>query len=199
MKDSRDEQTRSEEYVAKAKALDRDGLKELWAAIKAETTPGWPDGKALEYMVLRAFEEEGALIEWPYDVRWPYRQNENSKGTVKVEQIDGAVYVEHIACIIECKDSGEVDHEPIYKLRSQLIRRPASTIGAIFTSGEYREVARLLSTFMFPQTVLLWTAEEIEACLERRNFCKALKLKYRKALSHGATDHNVSKLDAPKE
>ncbi|HRI71218.1 MAG TPA: hypothetical protein PK156_43595 [Polyangium sp.] len=132
-------------------------------------------------------------------MRWPYRQNEKNKGTVEIEQLDGAVYVDHIACLVECKDQTGNDIAPIYKLRGQLLRRPATTIGAIFTSGEYTEVTRLLSGFMFPQTILLWTPEEIETCLEHGRFSDGLLLKYQKAISHGTTDYNVSQIWNDKE
>jgi hypothetical protein len=48
---------------------------------------------------------------------------------------------------------------------------------------------------MFPQTILLWDAEEIEACLKRGNFAKGLRLKFDKAISHGTTDYNIRDMD----
>jgi hypothetical protein len=81
------------------------------------TSTFWDEGKALEYLVLRAFQLDGAEVAWPYTVKVKDRI---------VEQIDGVMYVDSLACLIECKDtSQEVNIEAIAKLRNQLLRRPA--------------------------------------------------------------------------
>jgi hypothetical protein len=38
-------------------------------SIEAGNTSGWAPGKAFEYLVLRAFQLEGAEVRWPYSVR----------------------------------------------------------------------------------------------------------------------------------
>ena len=75
--------------------LSHRGLVMLWKQILARNTPGWDPGKALEYLVLRAFELERATVIWPYQIS-------SDLGTI--EQIDGVVYTDSISCIFECKD-----------------------------------------------------------------------------------------------
>lgn len=71
----------------------------MWQVLRsADNLTGWPPGKALEYLVLRAFQLGGAEVTWPYEVR---RRN------VVVEQVDGAVYVDGLTCLIEAKDHAE--------------------------------------------------------------------------------------------
>jgi hypothetical protein len=55
----------------------------------------------------------------------------------EVEQIDGVVYSDELACLVECKDeAGKVNFEPIAKLRNQLLRRPGAAIGMVFSRSE---------------------------------------------------------------
>ncbi len=70
-------------------------LIDLWEQIQTKETPDWDPGKALEYLVLRAFEIEGAAVTYPFSVRM---------GGAIVEQIDGAVYSDNLSCLVECKD-----------------------------------------------------------------------------------------------
>ena len=55
------------EYVRKISDYDSaDRLLDLWKAIEGRnTSPVWAAGKALEYLVLRAFQLEGATVRWP--------------------------------------------------------------------------------------------------------------------------------------
>ena len=80
-----------EENKNKIQTYDWDELETLWQEIQNKNTPDWATGKALEYFILRAFELEKAVVRYPYSVS-------------TVEQIDGVIYTENIACIIECKD-----------------------------------------------------------------------------------------------
>jgi hypothetical protein len=68
------------DYEKKIKTYQWPALQSLHAEIVARATPGWPAGKALEYLIVRAFELDGANVRWPYDTR--------IDGEV-VEQIDG--------------------------------------------------------------------------------------------------------------
>ena len=54
-----------------------------------------PPRSPLEYLVIRAFEVEGAPVTYPYTV---------FVGGTVVEQIDGAVYTDGLSCLVECKD-----------------------------------------------------------------------------------------------
>src|SRR5438046_170576 len=58
----------AEEYEARIKKLRWPGLQKLWESITRRDTPGWGAGKAFEYLILRAFELDGARVRWPYPV-----------------------------------------------------------------------------------------------------------------------------------
>ncbi|MEJ1937262.1 hypothetical protein WDZ92_44275, partial [Nostoc sp. NIES-2111] len=136
------------EYQARITSYNWDDLTILWSEIKTKNTSNfWDEGKALEYLVLREFQLDGAEVAWPYTVKVQDRI---------VEQIDGVVYVDSLACLIECKDtSKEVNIEAIAKLRNQLLRRPAATIVSIFSRSGFTEAKVTLTGFVAPQTILL--------------------------------------------
>jgi hypothetical protein len=48
------------DYQQRIAAYDRVQLLNLWAQIQAGETPDWAPGKAFKYLVMRAFELEGA-------------------------------------------------------------------------------------------------------------------------------------------
>ncbi len=97
-----------EEYEAQIQAMGWPELRALWNRIKVRGTPGWAPGKAFEYLVLRAFELNGA------DVRWPYTVFLHGQDEV-IEEIDGSVRVRGLYGLIECKD--EIKHESLYRGR----------------------------------------------------------------------------------
>jgi len=155
----------------------------LWQAIAAKDTPGWPLGRALEYLVLRAFALEGA------EVRWPFRVQDIGE---ELEQIDGVVYIEGLACLIECKDlTAKVNVEPIAKLRNQLLRRPGQTIGVLFSFSGFSEAAQVLARFTAPQTILLWPGPEIAYCLSNQFFRQGLLVKYRWCIEQAIPFYDV--------
>lgn len=116
------------------------GLRKLWKAIQAGTPPGWEEGEALEYLLIRAFEldpDEPATVRYPYEV---------SLFGEKVEEIDGAVHGPGLSCLVESKDWGKnVAILPIVKMRSQLLRRPAGTIGLLFSKTTFTKPAIYLA------------------------------------------------------
>ncbi|MFM5983876.1 MAG: restriction endonuclease, partial [Sphaerospermopsis kisseleviana] len=130
--------TSDAEYKARITSYNWDDLIKLWSEIKAKKTSNfWDAGKALEYLILRAFQLDGAEIAWPYIVKVQDKI---------VEQIDGVIYTDSLACLIECKDtSDEVNIEPIAKLRNQLLRRPASAIGSVFSRSGFTEATVTLT------------------------------------------------------
>lgn len=172
------------DYVVKIRQYDYPKLLQLWERVRrGDPIPGWSKGKMLEHMVLRAFELEQADVIWPYEVRYENRV---------VEQIDGAVYFEALACLVEAKDyEDDVDIEPIAKLRNQLSRRPASAIGLVFSRSGFTEPAKILTRYVIPQTVLLWEGSEITLAVEQRKMCAGLKLKFRYAVEYGLPDYNL--------
>ena len=180
------------QYQSRIATYTWEDLDALWAAILGQQTPDWESGKALEYLILRAFQLE--LVE----VRWPYRVRFQASGE-ELEQIDGVIYLGELACLVECKDYNNgggkkknINFEPIAKMRSQLMRRPAATIGSIFSSGGFTEPALTLANFTFPQTILLWNGEEIAFCLQTHTFNQALITKYRKCIEFGIHDYDVT-------
>lgn len=172
------------DYVAQiTRYQTHQALLALWQAIAAKDTPGWPPGRALEYLVLRAFQLEGA------EVRWPFRVEEEGE---EIEQIDGIVYTDGFACLVECKDvTPRVNIDPIAKLRNQLLRRPGATIGLLFSTSSFTEPAKMLARFIAPQTILLWQGKEIAYCLEQRAFRLGLQVKYRWCVEYAIPFYNL--------
>jgi len=165
-------------------------LRKLWSAIESEDTPGWEAGKALEYLVLRAFQLDGAEVTWPFSVRL-------ADDEVDTEQIDGVIYLDGLACLVECKDYRRpVNIEPIAKLRNQLLRRPASTLGIVFSRSGFTTPARLLAQYIYPQPILLWSGEEIRFALDRGQGAmrEGLRTKYRHCVEFGIPDFNIKTL-----
>lgn len=183
--------TAAVKYENIIKALPWDGLRFLWKNIEARNTPGWDAGKAFEYLVLRAFELDGAEVKWPYRVKLFGEE---------VEQVDGVIYSAGLACLVESKDFADnvnVDIAPIAKLRNQLLRRPASTIGLVFSRTGFTDPARHLSYFSLPQTILLWNGEEIKYALEKEAICELLTLKYRVCVEDGLPDYDIREREIP--
>jgi hypothetical protein len=165
------------------KYKDWESLDILWQNIVNKNTPEWQAGKALEYFVLRAFELNGADIRYPYQVKI---FNES------VEQIDGAIHHQHLSCLVECKDEKDkINIEPIAKLRNQLHRRPAGSIGCIFSVSSYTEPALILSRFAAPQAIILWEKDSIEFSLKNRSFCNSLTRKYQALIEEGDPNFNL--------
>lgn len=166
------------------------GLHRMWLKIKAgETLAGWPEGKAFEYMILRAFElDQQAEVEYPFPVEL--------LDVEVVEQIDGFIRIGRsgINALVESKDfSRNISISYIYKLRSQLARRPAGLIGCFFTKEDYTPSAKLLSHFLFPQTILLWSGNDIDFCFENAYFVKGLEEKFDFALKHGIPNLSLAR------
>ena len=173
------------DYERKIARYNHARLRRLWNLIEAGKTAddGWEAGKAFEYLVPRAFQIEGAEVRWPYDVKM---------GDRVVEQIDGAIYTDGLACLIECKDwMKKADIEPVAKIRSQLLRRPGGTIGIVFSRYGFTRPALTLARFTAPQSILLWTGEEIAFALEKRYMRKALLIKYHRCIEEGVPDYNI--------
>ncbi len=174
----------SVDYVAKVQALDRAGLLALWTQIGERKTPGWAKGKAFEHLVLRAFELEEAEVTWPYSVLL--------EGQI-VEQIDGLVRIGHISFLAESKDfDGDLNVEPLAKLRNQLLRRPVNVVGCVFSSSGSTAPAKTLAQYMSPQTMLLWHGAEVGFLLEKeQSFIQALHRKHHWLIRAGIPDYNI--------
>ena len=171
------------DYVDMISGLNHANLLDLWEQIEQGDTPDWPPGKAFEYLVLRAFELDGAVIRWPYPVKFEKEV---------VEQIDGAVHADGLSCLIESKHySSDLNVEPIAKLRNQLARRPAATIGVVFSYKGFTGPARQLAQYLAPQTILLWLGAEVKSALTNKKMVSGLRLKYKHAVEYGLPDYNL--------
>ncbi len=168
-------------YKQDAQKLTWDQLNSLWGHIRQGATPDWERGKALEHLVVRAFELSGLRVEYPYHV---------PPGGNPIEQIDGMVFLDNTPFLIECKDQDGVDVETIAKLRNQLLRRPPSTLGCVFITGEFTEPALILADFTVPHQITLWSHGDIESALSACDFKESLIRKYHHLCMYGMTDHS---------
>jgi hypothetical protein len=169
------------DYRARAARMQWTDLDALWGEIKKGVTPDWDDGKALEYLVPRAFQLSALEIEYSYDV---------PPGGKRIEEIDGLVYLDNIPFLLECKDKESSDITAIAKLRNQLLRRPDTTFGCVFVAGEFTEPALILADYSVPLRILLWSGGNIENGLRQRDFAAILREKYRQLCMYGFTDHS---------
>jgi hypothetical protein len=87
--------TTAKQYETIAQSLEWEDLRSLWADIEARQTPGWDAGKAFEYLIIRAFQLDGAEVKYPYSVRLFGEE---------LEQVDGVVYYSGLSCLVESKD-----------------------------------------------------------------------------------------------
>ena len=169
---------RDTDDLARIRRLGWAGLRDLWVRLERGPVAGWPPGRAFEYLVLRAFELDGATVREPFEV---------TLGDSIVEQIDGAVYAGGLSCLVEAKDSkAAVDVAVLAKLRTQLARRPAGTIGAVFSRAGFTQPAVVLAGYFAPQIVLLWSGSEVEKCLSQESIVATLIAKYRECVEEGA-------------
>ena len=175
------------EYKERIRSYGRIGLWRLWRKKQRNQVGNefWASGKLLEYIILRAFELEGAEVTYPYSV--------NLEGE-EVEQIDGAIKIESLYALIECKDYSQnpINIAPLAKLRNQLLRRHASIFGMFFSMSDYTSPAESLVQFMAPQMVILWTKEDIEYCMKHRCYIKCLRQKYKMAIEHCEYNYQYS-------
>ena len=190
----------AEDYQAKIESLGYKDLLKLWQNIRDGTVADWPSGKAFEYLILRAFQLEEADVTYPYIVQ--LRDIASQSGlpddNQTIEQIDGAIYCDGLNCLIEAKDQTKpVNVEPIAKMRNQLLRRHASTIGIVFSRSGFTAPASVLAQYLSPQMVLLWDGSEITYALEQKHMRQSLVKKYRVCIEKGTPDYD-SRLEEAK-
>ena len=165
------------DHVARIRAMGWYDLHALLARIRAGRTPGWPAGRAFEYLVLRAFELDGATVRWPFTV---------SMADETVEQIDGAVYAANLSCIVEAKDTtARVDVNALAKMWTQLARRPAATVGLVISRSGFTNAAITLAGYFAPQTVLLVAGWELERAMVPGGMTAMLVAKFRECVEEG--------------
>ncbi len=169
------------EYERKIQRMKWPKLKVLWSQIKADSTPEWDDGKALEYLVIRGFQLNGLEVEYPFDV---------PPGGKPVEQIDGAVFLGNLVFLIECKDKDKEDVAPISNMEHILMRRPPTTLGCVFVAGAFTGPAIFRAGSSGQHRLLLWQEEDIDDAMATCNFKEKLIEKYRILCLYGMHDHS---------
>jgi hypothetical protein len=175
---------KEEEYRERVSRLGIGDLRRMWEVLcSGDDLPGWHPGRALEYLVLRAFQLEGAEVTWPYDVR---------RNGVHLEQVDGAVYFDGLTCLIETKDQSEpIDFLAITRMKAKLMRRPRTVIGAVFGVGDFSRAALQLTESLPPPDVLLWRGRDIAWALQRRAMREGMRRKQRHAIEQGFADFDL--------
>ena len=144
---------------------------------------GWARGKAFEHIILRGFALEGAEVRWPFEVRYQGQA---------LEQIDGVIYSDGLACLIEAKDYSEpINVEAVAKMRNQLMRRPAGTFGIVFARSGFTEPAKALIRWNAPLNVLLWEYPELRQAIRDGAMRRALTTKYNFAIEQGIPDYSI--------
>ncbi len=112
-----------------------------------------------------------------------------------VEQIDGAVEAAGLHCLLECKDEKDrLSIAPLAKMRNQLLRRPAASVGLLFSTSGYTEPAQMLAGYMGGQTILLWQPDEIKLAVNRGRIIPLLAFKYRMCVEEGISDADASEI-----
>ncbi|MFY0526244.1 restriction endonuclease [Archangium gephyra] len=162
--------------------MGRAALIDLWKQLRdAQSLESWPPGKAFEYLILRAFQLEGAQVIWPYRGLW--------------EQVDGAIYVDGLSCLVECKHWREpVDFNPIAKFKVRVDRRPPAALGLMFSVSGFTEPALRESYAQPLRNVLLWHGRDISLAL-RGGMRAALGAKWRKAVEEAQVDYELKAED----
>lgn len=160
----------------------------MWSDVKLKKgIEGWKPGKAFEYLVVRAFQLDGADVRWPYTVKLGDVQVGDSAMTV--EQFDGAVYLGERMFLIESKDLADpVSIDAVAKMRLRVERRPPGTMGLLFSTSGFSTVAEMLAQFVSPLNVLFWTGEDLDAALDFEAggaMQRGLRLKLNWAMEHG--------------
>ena len=174
-----------EEMIERIKQKGSADLGAMLTALETENPQGWEPGKVFEYIILRSFDIGGARVIWPYSVYHEGKQ---------LEQIDGAIYLDDLRCLVEAKDRDQTEGiEPISKLRSQLLRRPATTMGLVFTTSQFSIPAKMLIRMMNPLNILLWDYRELHEAIAHNYICQALRTKFMFAVEWGMPDYDTRK------
>jgi hypothetical protein len=169
-------------------------LTQLWEEILADQAKDWAGGMALQYLIVRAFELEGAEVKYAFSVRKPTSHPQNNK---PMEEIDGVVYIDNgiLPVLIESKDKdSNVNNDPISKMGNQLSRRPKNVLGAVFSSKDFTPAVYDLADLAHTHKILLWNSDDIDYCLRTKTFVPGMIAKYHHAVETGQYDANLKTL-----
>jgi hypothetical protein len=184
---------KAEEYEQEIRKMGGQDLIHLWEDHGKDGFDDsfWKDGKVLEYVVLRAFEleieklnkeknENMGSVTYPYNVFYNVCDGYENP----IEQIDGAIHIDELYAIVECKDykDSKINVESLAKLRNQLARRHSNLFGIFFSATDFTAPAEILVGHMAPQLIILWSKEDLEFCLKNECFIPCLKEKYKMAV-----------------
>jgi hypothetical protein len=98
-------------------------------------------------------------------------------------------------CLLECKNEKDpLAIAPVAKMRNQLLRRPAASVGLIFSTSGYTQPAQVLAGYLGSQTILLWHPEEINLAVDNGRIIPLLEVKYRACVEDGIHDVNTAVL-----
>ena len=179
--------------VKKAESLGLIDVFQLWQDIKDGTVHDWNSGRALEYLIVRAFqldvEAETELLgtRWPFGVTYPQKIG-------NVEQIDGIAYLKFCNFIIESKDYNQpLDVEPLAKLRQRLEKRPPGTMGILFGKKGFTDPARIIAQFANPLNVLLMQSSDLNYAIkeDKIQLIYVVREMFRHAVELGLPDLGV--------
>jgi hypothetical protein len=171
-----------EEYARRVQGMGQAELLAFWGRVKQrERIEGWAPGRAFEFLLLRAFQLEGARVVWPY--------------LSAFEQIDGGIYVDGLACLVEAKDHAEpIGFDAIARLALRMQRRPPPAVGLLFSTSGFTWPALKAVTAHPIRNVLLWNDTDIALALNH-GVRSALRRKWRAAVESGALDQPLHKED----
>lgn len=166
----------------------------LWETVidPRQTRDGLSPQETFRHLIVRAFELEGA------EVRYPYQVSEDGERDA-LEHLDGVLYIEGHSCIVEsrCLSKGgvkarraNVSSGHISRFRSKLLNRPGYAVGSVFSATGFSPSALMQAQLSLPQTILLWSEEEIKECLYRQTFTKAFKIKNRRFFEQLIPDYD---------
>jgi hypothetical protein len=177
---------REERYIAKVRAMSLEDLLALWGQLLVPLQPeGWAPGKAMEYLLLRAFELWGAEVVWPYLGEW--------------DQMDGAVYSDGLLALVESKDwNRPVNAIALAQMRLRLEHRPPGhgVVGLVFGKRGFTDAAKREVLYNPGRNILLWGEDEISVAL-KHGMCAGLRTKWRYARERGDLKYELKRSDYP--
>jgi hypothetical protein len=109
-----------------------------------------------------------------------------------MEQIDGAIYVDGMSCLVESKHQrSPVEFGPIARFKARLDRRSPGVTGLMFSVSGFTNPA-LLEAYIHPlRNVLLWGARDITSALHQ-GMRAGLQAKWRHAVERAVPDFKLT-------
>lgn len=163
------------EYEREVSRLDWAGILKEWRA-KQEghiNAIKWAPGKALEYLVLRAFDLERNRRSDVQDVKYPFHKNTEGK---QEQQIDGYIRTLRCCFLEECKDKKyKTKESDLSQLYTRVSCRPDTVVGLFFSMGGYTPSA--IKSNENQCHIILWDREDIEYCFDNMCFVDCLNYK----------------------